>query len=246
MSSLVHKLGLSPSLSFHDVYSLTDPSLLDFVPRPAHALLLVFPVSSAYDSSRLAEDASLPEYTGSGPDEEVLWYKQTIGNACGLIGLLHAASNGLVRDFIGMLYSLIKHGKIAQNSLLLAHPTPLDTLISTALPLRPDARARVLETSSTLAAAHASAASQGDTAPPEASAEVDLHYVAFVKSKENNLWELDGERKGPLNRGKLDEGDDILSEKAIEMGPMRYLKREEGKAGGELRFSIVALGPSLD
>ncbi len=111
MSSLVHKLGLSPSLSFHDVYSLTDPSLLDFVPRPAHALLLVFPVSSTYESSRLAEDASLPEYTGSGPGEEVLWFKQTIGNACGLYGLLHAASNGLVRDFIGMLYTHTKYNK---------------------------------------------------------------------------------------------------------------------------------------
>ena len=130
--------------------------------------------------------------------------------------------------------------------LILAQSTPLDTLISTALPLPPDARARVLETSSTLAAAHASAASQGDTAAPDAAAHVDLHYVAFVKSKENNLWELDGSRKGPLNRGKLDEGVDVLSEKAIEMGPMKFLKREEEKSGGDLRFSIVALGPSLD
>ena len=70
--------------------------------------------------------------------------------------------------------------------------------------------------------------------------------MAFVKSKENNLWELDGGRKGPLNRGKLNEGDDLLSEKAIEMGPMKFLKREEEEAGGELRFSILALGPSLD
>ncbi len=132
------------------------------------------------------------------------------------------------------------------KSLLIAHSTPLETLLSTALPLAPDARARLLETSSTLAAAHASAASQGDTAAPEASTKVDLHYVAFVKSKENNLWELDGGRKGPLNRGKLGQEDDLLCEKAIEMGPMKFLKREEEKAEGELRFSIVALGPSLD
>lgn len=101
MSSLIHRLGLSESLSFHDVYSLTDPTLLAFVPRPAHALLLVFPVSSTYESYRNAEDAPLPEYSGSGPGEEVLWFKQTIGNACGLMGLLHAACNGLARDFIG-------------------------------------------------------------------------------------------------------------------------------------------------
>ena len=80
MTSLVHKLGLSQELSWHDVYSLDDPSLLAFVPRPAHALLLVFPVSKAYKTYREEEDSSLPEYSGSGKDEEVLWFKQTIGN----------------------------------------------------------------------------------------------------------------------------------------------------------------------
>lgn len=101
MSSLVHKLGLSSDLSWHDVYSLDDPSLLAFVPRPAHALLLVFPTSSAYEKSRRDEDNSLVDYTGTGPDEEVLWFKQTIGNACGLMGLIHATCNGMTRDLIG-------------------------------------------------------------------------------------------------------------------------------------------------
>ena len=86
MSSLVHKLGLSTDLSWHDVFSLDDPSLLSFVPRPAHALLLVFPVSKVYESFREEEDSTLPAYTASGSDEEVLWFKQTIGNACGLMG----------------------------------------------------------------------------------------------------------------------------------------------------------------
>ena len=105
MSSLVHKLGLTAELSWHDVYSLDDPSLLAFVPRPAHALLLVFPTSSAYEKARYEEDKSLPDYSGTGPEEEVLWFKQTIGNACGLMGLLHAACNGMTRDLIGTLFS---------------------------------------------------------------------------------------------------------------------------------------------
>lgn len=105
MSSLVHKLGLSSELAWHDVYSLDDPSLLSFVPRPAHALLLVFPTSSAYEKARHDEDKSLADYTGTGPEEEVLWFKQTIGNACGLMGLLHAACNGMTRDLIGTLLS---------------------------------------------------------------------------------------------------------------------------------------------
>ena len=59
------------------------------------------------------------------------------------------------------------------------------------------------------------------------------------------MWELDGSRKGPLNRGELEEGEDLLSERAIEMGPKRFLKREEEVGGSELRFSILALGPGL-
>ncbi|RVX67663.1 hypothetical protein B0A52_08192, partial [Exophiala mesophila] len=46
MTTLVQQLGLSPKLQFHDVWSLTDPSLLAFLPRPAYALLLVFPITS--------------------------------------------------------------------------------------------------------------------------------------------------------------------------------------------------------
>lgn len=101
MSSLVHNLGVSRSLAFHDVFSIDDPDLLAFVPRPAYALLLVFPVSRTYEQSRMQEDADRPEYTGSGPAEEVMWFKQTIRNACGLIGLLHGVANGEARKFVG-------------------------------------------------------------------------------------------------------------------------------------------------
>jgi ubiquitin carboxyl-terminal hydrolase L3 len=102
MSSLVHKLGLSKALSFHDVFSIDDPDLLAFVPRPASALLLVFPVSHSYEVFRMKEDENREEYEAKGAEEPVLWYKQTIRNACGLIGLLHAVSNGSSRGFIGM------------------------------------------------------------------------------------------------------------------------------------------------
>lgn len=100
MTSLIHKLGVSDALQIHDVYSLTDPDLLAFLPRPALALLLVFPVSAAYESARIAEDSSVEEYEGKGEDEPVLWWRQTIRNACGLMGLLHAVTNGPARSFI--------------------------------------------------------------------------------------------------------------------------------------------------
>lgn len=101
MTSLLVRLGLS-GLQLHDVYSITDAELLQYVPRPAHALLLVFPVSAVYESARMAEDAGVDEYRGRGDGEPVLWYKQTIRNACGLMGLLHAVANGPARKFIGV------------------------------------------------------------------------------------------------------------------------------------------------
>jgi ubiquitin carboxyl-terminal hydrolase L3 len=103
MNKLIHGLGLNKAIAFQDVFSIDDPELLAFVPRPALALLLIFPVSEVYEKSRHDEDEDKVEYTGSGPDEPVIWYRQTIGNACGLIGLLHAVSNGQARAQIGTL-----------------------------------------------------------------------------------------------------------------------------------------------
>lgn len=101
MTQLVHRLGLAETLSFHDVFGIDDPSLLAFVPRPASALLLVFPVSKTYEEHRMREDGGREVYTGKGEQESVWWCRQTIGNSCGLMALLHAATNGMARDYVG-------------------------------------------------------------------------------------------------------------------------------------------------
>jgi hypothetical protein len=227
MSHLIHQLGLPPSLGFTDVYSIDEPELLAFVPRPAHALLLVFPVSKSYEDSRRAEDTPLTEYTGSGSDEPVIWFKQTIRNACGLIGLLHAVSNGEVRSHI-------------------LPDSDLDLLLREAEPLTPLKRADLLYESRALESAHADAAKLGDTAAPQAEDNVDLHFVAFVKGTDGRLWELDGRRKGPLERGRLDADEDVLSDNALELGPRRFLRKEAEGGPGDLRFSLVSLGPVFD
>ncbi|CAN9218815.1 unnamed protein product [Alternaria alternata] len=226
MSALVHKLGLSEKLAFHDVFSIDEPELLAFVPRPAHALLLVFPVSKTYEKFRVQEDQDKTEYQGHGPDEEVVWYKQTIGNACGLIGLLHGVSNGSARAHIKPDSNLAK-------------------LVNDAIPLKPIERADLLYESEALESAHQDAASGGDTAAPEADSDVDLHYVCFIKSDKNHLWELDGRRKGPLDRGALAPDEDVLSEKALDLGVRSFLKREAEAGGGELRFSLITLAESF-
>ncbi|KAI9795574.1 MAG: ubiquitinyl hydrolase 1 [Piccolia ochrophora] len=227
MSSLVHNLGLSSTLAFHDVFSIDDSELLAFIPRPAYALLLVFPVSDSYEKFRKEEDAEKAEYQGSGPGEEVMWFKQTIRNACGLIGLLHGVANGEARDFVDSSSSLSE-------------------LLKSAVPLPPVQRAELLYSSSALESAHQAAAAKGDTSAPSAEDNIDLHYVCFIKSKNGHLWEMDGRRKGPLDRGQLDAADDVLSTKALDMGVRNFLKREAAVGGGELRFSLVALAPALE
>ncbi|KAL2817388.1 hypothetical protein BJX63DRAFT_385968 [Aspergillus granulosus] len=223
MSHLVHQLGLSPALGFTDVYSIDDADLLAFVPRPSQALLLVFPVSKTYEASRIAEDSSLPEYTGSGPAEPAMWFKQTIRNACGLIGLLHAVSNGEARKHV-------------------IPGSDLENLLKDAEPLPPIERADLLYESKALESAHADAAKLGDTKAPGAEDNVDLHFVAFVKGSDGRLWELDGRRKGPLERGVLGEEEDALSERALELGVRRFLKVESEGGNPDLRFSLVSLG----
>ncbi|KAK3074101.1 ubiquitinyl hydrolase 1 [Teratosphaeriaceae sp. CCFEE 6253] len=228
MGALLHKLGLSPNLQFHDVFSIDDPDLLAFVPRPAYALLLVFPVSQTYEKFRYEEDQGKQEYQGSGDTEKVVWYKQTIGNACGLIGLLHGVSNGAARAYV-------------QDG------SELDKLIKKAVILKPVERAELLEDTHALETAHQEAANLGDTAAPSATDEVDLHYVCFVKDRDDgHLWEMDGRRKGPLDRGALDAEDDVLSENALQLGVRAFLKREEEAGGGELRFSLIVLAEGFD
>ncbi|KAK3903919.1 cysteine proteinase [Staphylotrichum tortipilum] len=223
LTHLLHTLGLSPALAMHDVYSLTDPSLLAFIPRPALALLLVFPISATYEAHRAEEDAKVEVYEGRGEDEPVVWWKQTIRNACGLMGLLHAVSNGAARGFV-------------------QPGSDLERVIREGLPLGPAERAKLIEKDEAIARAHGAVAERGDTAAPGKGEDVDLHYVCFVKGGDGALWEMDGRRKGPLRRGQLEEGEDVLSETALGLGPLRFLERE----GEDLRFSCVALAGSLD
>ena len=220
-SHLIHQLGVSPKLGFYDVYNIDDPELLAFIPRPVYALIFICP-PDAYRKTRESDDGSVPEYDGSGDMEPVIWFKQTIGHACGLIGLLHAVSNG-AREYI-------------QSG------SDLEKILQDAIPLKPLARAEVLYNSQALESAHSSAAQMGDTMAPAPEEENHQHFLAFVKGKDGHLWEMDGGWKGPLDRGELGIDDDALSEKALQVGVRRFL----AQTAGELQFSIVALAPSLD
>ncbi|KAF2427843.1 ubiquitin hydrolase L3 [Tothia fuscella] len=224
MTRLAHKLGLSPTLSFQDVYSLHEPELLALIPRPCHALLFLWPSSPISDAAFAEEEAAMIAYEGSGPDEPVMWFPQTIGHACGLIGLLHCLTNGEAARNIGPDSDLAK-------------------LLAEAIPLKSAERADLLYDSEILETAHKAAAQTGDSRSPTIDEPVPYAFTAFVKGKDGHLWELEGWRKGPVDRGVLGEGEDVLCTKALQRGPLRIINQEKAS---EQRFSCVALVTSED
>jgi ubiquitin carboxyl-terminal hydrolase L3 len=223
MTALATKLGVSPTLTFYDIYSL-DPSDLSHIPKPVVALLAVVPDSKGRDADKKREDnAGLgTDYHDSESKSPLVWFKQTIGNACGSYGFIHSMMNGPAKEYI------LPGGL-------------LDKIRRDALPLELEERAKMLYDSQEFEDAHAACAALGDTVSPEALSEDPFgHYVAFVKV-DGHLWELDGDRKGPIDRGVLGDDEDVLSPTALELGLKRIIKVEEESGVGDVYFSALAL-----
>ena len=113
-------------------------------------------------------------------------------------------------------------------------------LLSRATPVKVAARAEVLEEDEELESLHREVAMKGDSAvPASAEDEVDFHYLCFVKSSKNgHLYELDGDRKGPIDHGLMESTEDVLSGKAL--GIIKGLVQQADSVG----FSLLALAPS--
>ena len=126
-----------------------------------------------------------------------------------------------------------------------AHLVPgstLANLLTSCIPLTPLERAKVLESSEAVEEAYKEVALRGDSeVPANADDVVDFHYVCFVKSHRNNhLYELDGDRKGPVDRGILGADEDVLSDHGLNV-VREYIRRENG---GNPRFGLLVLGPA--
>ena len=219
IGQLARAIGVSDTITFHDVLSVTDPALLALVPRPVLALIFLCHEQTYY----VVRDKATPHvspYRGSGPHEPVTWIRQTIGHSCGSMALIHAMANGPARTHV-------RSGSV------------LDDLLTRAVPLEPEERAKLLYESNELERAHMTAAVQGDSIPPRPEDPNGLHYIAFVKGDDGRLWELEGGFAGPIEWGTLKEDEDALSEAAIRMGVAKFI--EAGKQIENLQFSIVAV-----
>ncbi|KAK4787945.1 hypothetical protein SAY86_019264 [Trapa natans] len=87
-----------------DVFGL-DEELLEMVPKSVLAVLFLYPLTSQMPSLFMP----LPvQYQSSSCEysDKVYFMKQTVGNACGTIGLLHAIGNITSEINLGELYKL--------------------------------------------------------------------------------------------------------------------------------------------
>ncbi|CAG8653663.1 8325_t:CDS:2 [Paraglomus occultum] len=174
LNEYAHKLGLSRSWAYTDVFGL-DQELLAMVPQPVASVLLLYPITANNEKYRKQQ----AQKEGQIISSDLIFYKQTISNACGTIGLLHSLANSLdVSQVNGPLKSLIEKTKDAS----------------------PEERAKILEEDDGLAEAHKSAGEAGQTRAPRPDEDVKLHFICFSQ-KNGRLYELDGRNSAPIDHG---------------------------------------------
>jgi len=223
MNSWAYKVGLLKSKAeFVDIYGL-DEELLALVHQPVHAVILLFPLENTLEEHRRTEDESIAKDGQPAIDPTIFWMKQTIGNACGTMGLIHTLANSDVTFEPDCLFQRF----LDQSK----EKTPFE-------------RAELLEKTDLFASAHAEAAAGGQSATPSADEECDLHFSCFVKAPtaeerntqtpvgEYRLIELDGRRAGPIDRG---ECTDLLRDAA------RYIKDNVVSKVESLNLGMIAL-----
>ncbi|KAJ2502878.1 ubiquitinyl hydrolase 1 [Coemansia sp. RSA 1972] len=207
MTKMIHRLGVDKAVAFSDVLGLDD-ELLAMTPQPVHALVFLFPVTDSFQAARIREASS------STPSPNVWYSKQTIGNACGTMAILHALAN--VQDRVSIGGDLKAYFDKTKDM------APLD-------------RSLVLEQNEAVAQAHGASAQEGQTAAPAADAKVDLHYAAFV-SVDGHIYELDGGIPGPIDHGPssdfLKDAAKIIQKRISALGDTKQL------------LSVLALGPN--
>lgn len=212
MNQFLRQLGLVPTWQFGDVYGL-ELEVLSLVPRPVCAVLLLFPITEKYETFRQEEEAKI-KGQGQEVSSDVYFMKQTIGNACGTIGLIHAVANN-------------------QNHLEFELNSPLKTFLLQSAKMSPEEKAAFLEKDESIRVTHESSAQEGQTEAPGLDEKVDLHFIAFV-NVDGHLYELDGRKPFPIVHGKTSE-DTFLEDSA------EVCKKFMARDPQELRFTVVAL-----
>ncbi|KAM9678563.1 LOW QUALITY PROTEIN: ubiquitin carboxyl-terminal hydrolase isozyme L1 [Trichechus inunguis] len=201
------RLGVAGQWRFVDVLGLEEETL-GSLPAPACALLLLFPLTAQHENFRKKQ---IEELKGQEVSPKVYFMKQTIGNSCGTIGLIHAVANN-------------------QDKLEFENGSVLKQFLSETEKMSPEDRAKCFEKNEAIQAAHDAVALEGQCRVDD---KVNFHFILF-NNVDGHLYELDGRMPFPVNHGASSQ-DSLLQDAAKVC--REFTEREQG----EVRFSAVAL-----
>ncbi|CCC71363.1 hypothetical protein NCAS_0H00530 [Naumovozyma castellii] len=216
-TEFAHKLGLQSGFAFHDIYSLTDADLLEFLPRPVKAIILLFPLNEFFETHK---PQSPNRGVQKGGADNTIWFKQNIKNACGLYAILHSLSN---------------------NKSLLEDDSTLSKFLQTYDKKNVDATDEFIYNVSETFSDNFEA---GQTSAPDPNDDVNLHFITFVADPESkDVYELDGRNEnGPIFIGKLDESvdnGDLIGQKDLIARVQWYMNN--ASEADKLNFSLLGL-----
>jgi ubiquitin carboxyl-terminal hydrolase L3 len=151
-------------------------------------------------------------------DDKLWTIKQIeeLDSCCCLIALLHAIGNNL-------------------DKVILKPNSPLAEFFEKTKTMTADERAEVLLNDTTIHEAHEETAEQGQTEIVD-SGKVGYHYIAYIVSNNNKLYELNGSTRGPQAKfiGECNE-------ESFFSCVTREIKQKVNELDGDIRFNLIGL-----
>ena len=147
-----------------------DEELLQMVEGQVEGVLLCFPIRGETDTT-VDEEAKSRLY----------FIRQTIRNACATMALIHLVANQCKDDDF-------------------EPDSSIKQFIRESKQLEPEVKANKFESCNSIASAHETASSEGQTEAPAASDSVEYHFISIIHDN-NNIYEMDGRKMGPINHG---------------------------------------------
>jgi ubiquitin carboxyl-terminal hydrolase L3 len=172
LTAYAERLGMNEGqYRFEDVLAFEDWAI-EMIPQPIVGAVFLFPL--------LPGDAGDPLESSATCDSssDLFFTRQTIGNACGTIAILHLLANS---------------GLFNRDSFVWKFKSQTEKM-------SPTERAAVLERSDDLEERHVEAQNLGQTEAVDE--DVDTHFIGFVE-KSGRLWELDGRKGSPVDHGEV-------------------------------------------
>eukprot|EP01120_Amphizonella_sp_Union-15-10_P008871 TRINITY_DN3279_c0_g1_i1.p1 TRINITY_DN3279_c0_g1~~TRINITY_DN3279_c0_g1_i1.p1 ORF type:complete len:289 (+),score=65.90 TRINITY_DN3279_c0_g1_i1:60-926(+) len=214
LNEFLYNLGVNKTWSFCDCFGLT-PDVLNFVPTPCLALLLLFPTSKLKDDKKKQEE--IISEKGQHLSEKVYFMKQKVGMACGSIAVIHAVANN--RDLIELDE---KHG--------------LGKFLAETKDKTAEERGVMLGLDENITSIHKTVSNKGQTSAKDF-VKTDFHFICFTEI-DGHLYELDGTKQFPINHGAT------TKEKMLQDSAKVIQQNFVNKNPGEMFFSLIALAPA--